>query len=61
VLRDALQPTTVAPATLTLLIENQEFFSQHSFRYEGGLREPHLERDEAKPDLLDQIIAPRGL
>jgi predicted metalloprotease with PDZ domain len=58
VLRDALQPTTAKPATLTLLIENQEFFTQHALRHEGGLREPHLERDGSKPDLLEQIIAP---
>lgn len=58
VLRDALQPTTATPATLTLLIENQEFFTEHAFRYEGGLREPHLERDASKPDLLEKIIAP---
>jgi hypothetical protein len=28
--------------------------------YHGGLREPHLERNAAKPDLLGQIIAPRA-
>jgi predicted metalloprotease with PDZ domain len=59
VLRDALLPTSAAPATLTLLVENNDFFTQHSFSYRGGLREPHLERDASKPALLDQIIAPR--
>ena len=58
VLRDALKPTAAAPATLTLLIENNEFFTQVSFPYEGGLKEPHLERDESKPDLLGTILAP---
>jgi predicted metalloprotease with PDZ domain len=56
VLRDALRSKN---ATLTLLIENQEFFTQVSFPYDGGLKEPHLERDNAKPALLDQILAPR--
>ena len=56
VLRDALRSKG---ATLTLLIENQEFFTQVSFPYEGGLKEPHLERDDSKPALLDQILAPR--
>ena len=55
VLRDALSSKG---ATLALLIENQEFFTQVSFPYEGGLKEPHLERDESKPALLDQILAP---
>lgn len=59
VLRDALLPTNQAPATLTLLVENQELFTQHSFSYAGGLREPHLERDDSKPDLLGPLIAPR--
>ncbi|HVG07462.1 MAG TPA: M61 family peptidase [Thermoanaerobaculia bacterium] len=56
VLHDALKLTG---ATLTLLIENQEFFTQISFPYEGGMKEPHLERDGSKPALLDQILAPR--
>jgi predicted metalloprotease with PDZ domain len=56
VLRDALRSKG---ASLTLLIENQEFFTQVSFPYEGGLKEPHLERDDSKPALLDQILAPR--
>lgn len=55
VLRDALRSRG---ATLTLLIENQELFSQVSFPYEGGLKEPHLERDGSRPALLDQILAP---
>ncbi|MEA2562917.1 MAG: hypothetical protein QOH06_4421 [Acidobacteriota bacterium] len=56
VLHDALKLTG---ATLTLLIENQEFFTQVSFPYEGGMKDPHLERDDSKPELLDQILAPR--
>jgi predicted metalloprotease with PDZ domain len=56
VLRDALRSKG---ATMTLLIENQEFFDQVSFPYEGGLKEPHLERVDSKPALLDQILAPR--
>jgi predicted metalloprotease with PDZ domain len=59
VLSDALRPTSAAPATVTLLVENQDFFTPYSFTYQGGLREPHLERDASKPDLLGAIIAPR--
>lgn len=58
VLRDALKATAAAPATLTLLVENNDFFTQVSFPYEGGLKEPHLERDSSRPALLDQILAP---
>jgi len=31
-----------------------------SIDYRSGTREPHLERDPAKPDMLAQILAPRG-
>jgi predicted metalloprotease with PDZ domain len=58
VLRDNLLATTATPATLTLLVESEEFFTQHSFQYGKGLSEPHLERDGSKPDLLEQHIAP---
>ncbi len=58
VLRDTLLATSAAPATLTLLVETNEFFTQHSFQYGNGLQEPHLERDSSKPDLLEQNIAP---
>lgn len=58
VLRDALLPTSAKPATLTLLVEANELFTQHSFQYGKGVREPHLERDGSKPDLLEKHIAP---
>jgi predicted metalloprotease with PDZ domain len=58
VLRDTLLATSAAPATLTLLVETNEFFTQHSFQYGKGLQEPHLERDSSKPDLLEKNIAP---
>ena len=57
ILRDALNAKT----GLTLLVENQEMFTQHPIRYEGGWKEPHLERDESRPTLLDQILAPKPI
>jgi predicted metalloprotease with PDZ domain len=59
VLRDTLLATSGKPADLTLLIESDDFFTQHTFQYGKGLSEPHLERDASKPDLLEQLIAPR--
>jgi predicted metalloprotease with PDZ domain len=58
VLRDALKETSAKPSTLTLLVENDDFFTEHAFSYGGGLREPHLKRDESRPALLDQLLAP---
>lgn len=54
ILRDALK----TKAALTLLVENQEMFTQHPIRYDGGWKEPHLERNDSKATLLDQILAP---
>jgi predicted metalloprotease with PDZ domain len=58
VFRDALLATSKAPSTLTLLVETNDFFTEHSFPYGKGLQQPHLERDGSKPDLLERQIAP---
>jgi predicted metalloprotease with PDZ domain len=58
ILRDALLATSSAPATLTLLVETNEVFSQHTLQYGKGLQEPHLERDDSRPDLLEKHMAP---
>ena len=58
VLHDALLATSTTPSTLTLLVESNDFFTQHSFQYGKGLQQPHLERDSSKPDLLEKHIAP---
>ena len=60
VLRDALKASRAAPGGLALLVENGELFTTVSADYHDGLRQPHLERDSSKPDLLGQIIAPRA-
>ena len=57
-LRDTLLAARKTPSTLTLLVESNDFFSQHTFQYGKGLEQPHLERDSAKPDLLERHIAP---
>jgi predicted metalloprotease with PDZ domain len=58
VLRDAVAASKTQP--IELLIENGEFFGTHRLDYAGGARYPHLERDEAKPDLLTAIVTPRS-
>lgn len=57
VLRDALKATRNGGA-LELLVDNEDFFRSVKLAYDGGLRYPHLVRDEAKPDLLAKLIAP---
>ena len=58
VLGDAIAASKTQP--IELLIENGEFFSTFRLDYAGGPRHPHLVRDEAKPDVLTAIVAPRS-
>lgn len=43
---------------LEFLIANGDFFKTSSIDYHGGERNPFLERDPGKPDILSTIIAP---
>jgi predicted metalloprotease with PDZ domain len=56
-LRQAIRSTPGAP--LELLVENNEYFSSLRPGYKGGERQPHLERDERRPDLLGEVGRPR--
>jgi predicted metalloprotease with PDZ domain len=57
-LRDALRATR-SGTRVELLVEDDDFFHTHPLDYDGGLRYPHLVREESKPDLLSQILTPR--
>jgi len=59
VLEDALAEAMNNGKKIELLVKNADFFSTHAVEYRGGERHPHLVRDEAKPDLLSMILAPR--
>jgi len=59
VLADALAAAKKDGAKIELLVKNADFFTTHTVAYRGGERHAHLARDEAKPDLLSQILAPR--
>jgi len=41
---------------ITLLYVNDEFIHTATVNYHGGARSPHLVRDDAKPDYLDELI-----
>lgn len=60
VLRTAIKDSTSAHAPLTIQIQNDDVVKTVTMDYRGGTREPHLERDPSKPDLLAQILAPRA-
>jgi hypothetical protein len=58
-LRDALREGKTSSAPLELLVENTAYYKTFKLDYHGGEKYPHLVRDEAKPDLLTDIIKPR--
>lgn len=58
VFRDALLASGKTPSKLTLLVETNDYFTEHTVQYGKGLQQPHLERDGSKPDLLEKHIAP---
>jgi hypothetical protein len=45
---------------MTIEFQNDDVVKTQSLDYHGGTREPHLERDAVKPDLLAQILAARA-
>ena len=59
VLGDALQEGKNSKAALELLVENTEYYKTYKLDYHDGEKFPHLVRDEAKPDVLSEIIKPR--
>jgi predicted metalloprotease with PDZ domain len=60
VLRNAIKESKTAPGPMTIEFQNDDVVKTVSLDYHGGVREPHLERDASKPDLMAQILAARA-
>ncbi len=58
VLRDALKAAKSSKANIDLLIVDGEFYKTYSIAYHDGEKYAHLVRDEAKPDVLSEIVKP---
>jgi predicted metalloprotease with PDZ domain len=58
VLSNAITAAKDKSTRIELLAENGDFFQTYSLDYHGGLRYPHLTRDESRPDLLTRILTP---
>ena len=58
VLRDAVVAAKTRKGPINLLVNNEGTLINYALEYHGGEQYPHLVRDNAKPDLLDQTIAP---
>jgi predicted metalloprotease with PDZ domain len=60
VLRNAIRDSKGASGPMTVEFQNDDVVKTVSLDYHGGPREPHLERDMSKPDVLAQILAARA-
>ena len=58
VMRTALRRSLNSQQPIALLVENGEYYSTLQVNYHEGIRYPHLVRNEAQPDLLNEIIKP---
>ena len=58
ILRAAVKTAATNSAPIELLVENGDYYKTFRLDYHGGEKYPMLERDPAKPDLLDAIIKP---
>ncbi len=56
VLRDAIKAAKNATTPIELLIENDDYYKTYKLDYHAGEMYPHLVRDDAKPDLLSDIL-----
>ncbi|HEY2346518.1 MAG TPA: hypothetical protein VGH80_11620 [Xanthomonadaceae bacterium] len=58
-LSDAIKAAKTDKAPIRLLVKEFDHFRTIAVDWHDGLRYPHLERIEGKPDLLTAILAPR--
>jgi predicted metalloprotease with PDZ domain len=59
VLDDAIKASKDNSQPITLLVIADDYIRTCTINYHGGARYPHLERDNDKPDYLDDLIKPR--
>src|SRR5271156_2440587 len=59
-LDDAIKAAQETSKPIVLLVVVDDYFQTSTINYHGGGRYPHLERDTAKPDYLDDLIKPRA-
>ena len=59
-LEDAIKAANGTTEPISLIMVEDEYIRTFSINYHGGDRYPHLMRDAAKPDYLDDLIKPRA-
>jgi predicted metalloprotease with PDZ domain len=55
-LQDAIKDTKDSPQPISLTYVDDDYIHTATIDYHGGIRYPHLTRDESKPDYLDELI-----
>ncbi len=58
VLKDAIEAAQATTAPIRLIIANGTEVQTYSVDYHDGIRYPHLERDESRPNYLEEIFRP---
>jgi len=58
-LEDAIKAAKDSSQPITLLVVSDDYINTSTIHFNGGLRYPHLVRDEQMPDYLDELIKPR--
>ena len=58
VLQDAIEASPESSKPITLLVVDDDYFRTAVVDYHGGVRNPHLVREDGKPDYLDELIQP---
>ncbi len=59
-LDDAIKASKENSQPITLLALVDDYFRTCTINYHGGLRYPHLVREDGKPDYLDELAKPRA-
>jgi len=59
-LEDAIKAAKDSKLPISLIVVNDDFINTSTINYHGGSRYPHLVRDDAKPDYIDDLIKARA-
>lgn len=57
-LREAIRNSKTNSSPVEMIVENGEYYTTYRLNYHDGEKYPHLQRDAARPDTLEQILKP---
>jgi hypothetical protein len=59
-LQAAIASSKNSTAPIEVVVENGSFHETYKLNYHDGVRYPHLERDNSKPDVIGEVIKSRA-